>query len=159
MRMPDVNVLVYAHRRDETVHEFYRTWLEDLVNSGAPFGLSALVGVAFVRIVTNPRFHDDPTPLSVAIETVDRLRESPGCRWLLPGARHWGITAALCRKTGATGKRVADAQHAAVAIEHGCQWVTRDDDFACFSPHGLEWEYLCPAKDAAQSSAEPKPAS
>ena len=144
MRMPDVNVLVYAHRRDESVHEFYRDWLDSLVNSGVPFGLSALVGVAFVRIVTNPRFHDDPTPLSVALATVDRLCEAPGCRWLLPGVRHWEITASLCRKTGATGKQVADAQHAAVAIEHGCQWVTRDDDFAGFAPYGLDWEYLLP---------------
>ena len=145
MKLPDVNVLVYAHRKDETDHDFYRAWLENLVNSGAPFGLSALVGVAFVRIITNSRFHNDPTPLAVATEPVDRLREVSGCRWLLPGARHWEITAMLCRKTGATGKQVADAQHAAVAIEHGCQWVTRDDDFASFSPHGLDWEHLLPS--------------
>ncbi len=144
MKMPDVNVLVYAHREDETDHDFYRDWLERLVNSGGPFGFSALVAVAFVRIVTNPRFHNDPTPLSVAIETVDRLREAHGCHWLLPGNRHWEITAALCRKTQATGKQVADAQHAALAVEHGCQWVTRDDDFAGFAPYGLEWEHLLP---------------
>ena len=142
--MPDVNILVYAHRKDESVHEFYRDWLENLVNSAAPFGLSALVGVAFVRIVTHPHFRDDPTPLSVALETVDRLREAPGCRWLLPGDRHWEITATLCRKTSATGKHVADAQHAALAIEHGCQWVTRDEDFASFARYGLDWEHLLP---------------
>jgi uncharacterized protein len=155
MKMPDVNVLVYAHRRDELHHNFYRAWLQDLVNSGAPFGLSALVGVAFVRVVTHPRFHHDPTPLSVAFETVDRLREAPGCRWLLPGIRHWEITAMLCRKTGAAGKVVADAQHAAVAIENGCRWVTRDDDFAAFYPHGLEWEHLLPLKDEPGASIHP----
>lgn len=154
MRMPDVNILVYAHRQDEAAHAFYRDWLERLLNSGAPFGLSALVGVAFVRIVTHPRFHDDPTPLSMAIETVDRLREAPGCRWLLPGARHWELTAALCRKTRARGKQVADAQHAALAIEHGCCWVTRDDDFALFGPHGLDWEPLEPAPPSPRAAAE-----
>jgi predicted nucleic acid-binding protein len=41
-------------------------------------------------------------------------------------------------------KSVADAQHAARAIEHGCKWVTRDDDFAKFSPFGLDWEHLVP---------------
>lgn len=147
--MPDVNILVYAHRKDESVHEFYRDWLENLVNSAAPFGLSALVGVAFVRIVTNRRFHDDPTPLSVALETVDRLREAPGCRWLLPGDRHWEITTTLCRRTSATGKHVADAQHAALAIEHGCQWVTRDEDFASFARYGLDWEHLRPEERKA----------
>jgi predicted nucleic acid-binding protein len=88
MKMPDVNVLIYAHRQDESAHEFYRDWLNHLVNSEVPFGLSALVAVAFVRIVTHPRARQDPTPLSVALETVERLRESSGCRWLLPGSRH-----------------------------------------------------------------------
>ncbi|HOX02807.1 MAG TPA: type II toxin-antitoxin system VapC family toxin [Candidatus Paceibacterota bacterium] len=147
MKMLDVNILVYAHRKDEAAHEFYRDWLERQVNTEVPFGLSALVGVAFVRIVTHPSFHNDPTPLPVALATVDCLRQSPGCRWLLPGERHWEITAMLCRKTGAAGKQVADAQHAALAIEHGCRWVTRDDDFAVFAPHGLEWEHLRPGED------------
>lgn len=142
MKLPDVNVLVYAHRRDEIVHRFYREWLDDLVNSGEPFGLSALVAVAFVRIVTHPRFGDDPTPLGVAVETIERLRSAPNCRWLLPGDRHWEITARLCRKTGATGKQVTDAQHAAVAIEQGCCWVTRDEDFAAIAVHGLDWQHL-----------------
>ncbi|MBE7501315.1 MAG: PIN domain-containing protein [Verrucomicrobiales bacterium] len=145
MKMPDVNVLAYAHRQDELHHDFYGDWIEGLVNSGAPFGLSGLVAVAFVRIVTHPRFGDPPTPLGLALDTVDRLRDAPGCRWLLPGARHWALTAMLCRETRATGKQLADAQHAAVAIEHGCQWVTRDDDFAVFAAHGLDWEHLSPA--------------
>ena len=144
MKMPDVNVLIYAHRKDECTHEFYRGWIESLVNSKAPFGLSALVGVAFVRIVTNPRFHPEPSPLSLALEVIERLRAASGCRWLLPGERHWDITSALCRKANASGKSVADAQHAALAIEHGCTWVTRDDDFSRFSPLGLDWEHLVP---------------
>ena len=146
MKMPDVNILVYAHRKDECDHEFYRDWVERLANAAAPFGMSALVGIAFVRIVTNPRFHEDPTPLSTALEVIERLREAPTCRWLLPGDRHWAITATLCRKTAALGKQVADAQHAALAIEHGCQWVTRDDDFASFAPHGLDWAHLVPRR-------------
>jgi len=144
MRMPDVNILIYAHRSDEPAHAFYRAWMESLGNSGVPFGLSALVAVAFVRIVTHPRFHDAPTPLAAALEVIERLREARGCRWILPGERHWDLTATLCRKSAVTGKRVADAHHAALAIEQGCRWVTRDDDFALFAPHGLEWELLAP---------------
>ncbi len=53
MLMPDVNVIVYAHRADETVHEAYKRWLTDLVNGRQPFALSVLVAVGFVRIVTN----------------------------------------------------------------------------------------------------------
>lgn len=144
MRAPDVNILVYAHRHDEPAHGFYHAWLRELVESGAPFGLSGLVAVAFVRIVTHPRFHDDPTPLTTACEVIDKLAEAPGCRWLAPRERHWMLTRKLCLETGSTGKRVADAQHAALSIEHGCRWVTRDDDFAVFQKHGLEWEHLVP---------------
>lgn len=38
--MPDVNILVYAHRQEEETHRFYREWLESLVNDRAPFALS-----------------------------------------------------------------------------------------------------------------------
>jgi predicted nucleic acid-binding protein len=43
--MPDVNVLVYAHRVDETWHEAYRVWLDEAVNGPQPFVLSVLVAV------------------------------------------------------------------------------------------------------------------
>jgi hypothetical protein len=32
-------------------------------------------------------------------------------------------------------------------MEQGCRWVTRDEDFARFAPHGLEWELLEPPKN------------
>jgi hypothetical protein len=42
------------------------------------------------------------------------------------------IYAHLCRGAGATPKLVADAQHAALAIDHGRTFVTTDGDFARF---------------------------
>jgi predicted nucleic acid-binding protein len=36
---------------------------------------------------------------------------------------------------------VADAVHAAVAIENGCEWVTADTDFSRFVPP-LRWMRL-----------------
>jgi len=140
--MPDVNVLVYAHRADEETHAGYRAWLEGLVNGAEPFALSALVAVGFVRIVTNPRIYPSPTPLTVALGVIDELHAHPRCRLVVPGPDHWTRVSDLCRKTGAGGKLVADAQHAAIAIAEGCTWVTRDDDFARFVDHGLRWEHL-----------------
>ena len=55
MLMPDVNVLVYAHRGDEARHEAYARWLESDIDGAEPFALSVLVAVGFVRIVTHPR--------------------------------------------------------------------------------------------------------
>jgi len=43
MVLLDVNVLVYAHRQDSPHHHPYRRWLENLINSDDPYGLSDLV--------------------------------------------------------------------------------------------------------------------
>jgi uncharacterized protein len=53
--MPDVNILVYAHRGDETVHAFCREWLETTLRGDEPLGLSVLVAGGFLSIATNPR--------------------------------------------------------------------------------------------------------
>ena len=142
MLMPDVNVLVYAHRSDETVHLPYKRWLTDVVNGREPFALSVLVAVGFVRVVTNPKMYRVPTPLPTAIAVVDQLVVHPRCRLVLPSSGHWRHVAELCRSTNAHGKLVADAQHAAIAIDEGCTWVTRDGDFEAFAPQGLRWQHL-----------------
>ena len=142
MIMPDVNLLVYAHRQDERVHESYRRWLEQLVNGSGPFALSVLVAVGFVRIVTNPRIYPNPTPLASALAVVDGLISLPQCRVAVPGLEHWQHVAEMCRRTAATGKLVADAQHAALAIAEGCVWATRDRDFERFCACGLRWQHV-----------------
>jgi hypothetical protein len=45
----------------------------------------------------------------------------------------------LCRESGATGKLVADAQHAAIAVEHGCTMVSTDSDFSRFGNYTLNF--------------------
>lgn len=142
MLMPDVNVLVYAHREDEVAHQAACAWVDETVNGSAPFALSALVIVGFVRIVTNPRVYPEPTPTPVALAAIESMLARPNCRLCLPGARHWQLVSQLCREAHAAGKLVADAQHAAIAIEHGCEWVSRDGDFARFEGGGLRWKHF-----------------
>jgi toxin-antitoxin system PIN domain toxin len=142
MFMPDVNVLVYAHRRDEAWHEPYAEWLKDVVDGSEPFALSVLVAAGFLRIVTNGRIYDDPTPLSAALAAVEQLAEHPRCRVVTPGVGHLRDVVRMCRASGATGKLVSDAQHAALAIAEGSTWVSRDADFARFESHGLRWKHL-----------------
>lgn len=140
--MPDVNILIHAHRRDDKDHIFYREWIERMVNGREPFALSALVAVAFVRFVTDPSFPQEPTPLPQALAVVESLRAHRNCRFLEPGARHWTVFRFCAEAAKATGKRVADAQHAALAIEHGCTWVTRDSDFLAFESAGLRLTHV-----------------
>jgi predicted nucleic acid-binding protein len=40
MLMPDVNILVYAHRHEEPAHSAYLAWFENMVNGPEPFALS-----------------------------------------------------------------------------------------------------------------------
>ena len=139
MILPDVNVLLYAHRREYPEHAAYAEWLRRAVLSPEPFALSELVCSAFVRIVTNPRAFDPVTPVDKALEFIQRLRRRANCVVLRAGSRNWDIFSELCRRTGTGGKLVADAYHAALAIEHGCEWLTNDGDFARFP--NLRWRH------------------
>jgi toxin-antitoxin system PIN domain toxin len=139
MIVPDVNVLIYAHRADATDHAAYARWLQELVSGDAPFGCSEQALFGFVRIVTNPRVFRDPTPLELALSFVDELLARPRYVRLRPGSRHWSIFARLCRESGATANLIADAYHAALVIEHGCELATTDSDFARFP--GLRWAH------------------
>lgn len=137
MRIPDVNVLIGAYRQDDPRHEHLRAWLREALSSAEGFGLTPAVATGFVRIVTHPRVFVTPTPLDIALDQVEQLRAFPGTSWLQPGPQHWQIFSRLCREADARGNRVADAAHAAIAIEHGATWITLDRDFARFP--GLRW--------------------
>jgi hypothetical protein len=130
--LPDVNVLVYAHRAESPEHARYADWLRALATGPEPFALSELGCSAFVRIVTNPRIWDDPTSTKDALEFIGRLRRRSHASVLTHGTQSWAIFERLCLATGARGKLVADAYHAALAIERGCELVTTDSDFARF---------------------------
>lgn len=144
MKLFDVNVLIYAHREDQEHHEFYRNAVESSINGDEPIALSFLTAAGFVRVVTHPRFPNGPTPLAQALAVIDALAALDQCHWVGAGARHWELMSRLCRNCNCTGKQVADAQHAAVAIEHACEWITRDHDFHAFVPHGLTLSLLEP---------------
>ncbi|MCF7675184.1 MAG: PIN domain-containing protein [Akkermansiaceae bacterium] len=141
----DVNVLIYAHREDQVDHEYFRRKLEVVVHRATSFGMSPLVATGFVRIVTHPKFPNGPTPLPQALAVVESLMQQPNAHWIAPGKRHWELLADLCRRTHTTGKSVADAQHAAVAIEHACTWVSRNRDFSRFVAEGLRFERWSPS--------------
>lgn len=144
MKLFDINVLIYAHREDQQHHDFYRTAMESSINSGESFALSSLAAAGFVRIVTHSRFPNGPTPQAQALAVIDALAGLDHCHWVGPGSRHWELMSNLCRVCKCAGKQVADAQHAAVAIEHACEWVTRDHNFNAFVPHGLSLNLLEP---------------
>jgi uncharacterized protein len=138
--LADVNVLVYAHRMDLPQHDGYSAWLSEEIGSGRGYALCDTSLTGFLRIVTNGRIFDEPTPLKVALQAIEDLRAQQGAIHLSPGARHWGLFAHLCAAVGARGNDIPDAHLAALAIESGSELVTADRGFGRFP--GLRWS--CP---------------
>jgi toxin-antitoxin system PIN domain toxin len=137
--LPDVNVLVYAHREDAPGHPGFRSWLDETLASDAPYGISDLTLSGFIRVVTHPRVFKVPSPIEAAVRFADELREHPNAVVISPGSRHWDIFTRLCAEVSVRGNLVPDAYLAALAIETGCEWVTTDRDYARFP--GLRWRH------------------
>jgi toxin-antitoxin system PIN domain toxin len=137
MVLPDVNVLVYAHREDTTGHAACREWLEAVINGDEAYALSDLVLSGFVRVVTHPKVFQRPSSIGDALAFADQVRDQPHCIHVEPGPRHWTLFARLCRDTAVKGNLVPDAYLAAIAIEAGCEWISTDHDFSRFK--GLRW--------------------
>ncbi len=137
MILPDVNVLIYAFRKDAPQHALCNPWLTGVVAGDARFGLSLLALAALVRITTNARSYREPSSLAEAFTFCGYLLGQPNCQVVEPGARHWEIFQRICRDSNTTGARVTDAWFAALAIEWDCEWITFDRDYARFP--GLRW--------------------
>jgi uncharacterized protein len=137
MMMPDVNVVLGALRPTAPVHEISRRWLEVALAGREPIAMSELVLSATVRLLTNTRVFSPPDTSADAVSLIHTLRTHRNAVLVRPGTRHWDIFASLCVESDAAGNMVSDAYHAALAIEHGCEWITHDRDFARFS--GLRW--------------------
>lgn len=82
MILTDVNVLVYAHRRDTQSHEHYADWLAQISGGQEELALTEMTLTGFLRIVTNPRIFSEPATLAQAMAFVDALRRSRRVRWL-----------------------------------------------------------------------------
>lgn len=137
MLLPDVNILVYAHREDSPQHEQCLEWLEKLLNSDEAFAMSELVLSGFLRIVTHPKIFNPPSSLNDAQFFVSQIRNRPNCVIVSPQDRHWDIFTKLCEEANAKGNLIPDAYYAALAIETGSEWITTDRDFSRFP--GLRW--------------------
>jgi len=132
MMLMDTNILVYAHRAEASQHAEYRDWLADLVNGPEPYAVADFALMGMIRIVTSPRIYSDPTPPGIALTFAELVRGQPHAIIVAPGGRFWSIFKDLCDAVGARGNLIPDVYLAALAIEHGCEFVTADSDFKKF---------------------------
>lgn len=139
MRFVDVNLLVYAHRRESPDHDAHRRWLEDARRSDEPLGVSDLVLSGFLRVVTHPRIFNTPSHLDQALAFTEQLRAGANVVRVVPGSRHWDIFTRMVRRVGARGNDLPDVYLAAMAIEAGATLWSADRGFARFP--NLRWRH------------------
>ncbi len=73
-----------------------------------------------------------PTPIIKALEFANSIYTLPTAVRITPGLNHWKIFEKLCRVTKASGNLIPDVFLAALAIEHGCEWISTDKDYKKF---------------------------
>jgi predicted nucleic acid-binding protein len=84
MILPDVNLLIYAFRRDLPQHGICRAWLAAMVRGDARFGLAPMALSAVVRITTNPRAFRTPSAIEEAFGFCEDLLRQPHCQVVEP---------------------------------------------------------------------------
>ena len=137
MLLPDVSVLVAAFRDNHPAHAVCRQWLLRTLGQPGQLALSELVLSGVLRVVTHPGTPIGGVALDAALEFTNSLVGVRGVAIIRSGPRHWRIFVDLAHATSTRGAVLSDAYHAAIAIEHRCEWVTLDRDFARFP--GLRW--------------------
>jgi predicted nucleic acid-binding protein len=110
---------------------------KELAEGDEPFAEAEVVLAGFLRIVTNAK------NLRSADSNENRDRLVPATRRVStgrPGCAQPAALGSLCWTLHRyPGPLVTDAYLAALVIEHGCELITTDGDFARFK--GLRWRH------------------
>ena len=137
MILVDSNILLYAEDALSPHHDAAREWWDAQLSGTSPVCLYWTVLGAFVRIGTNSRIFENPLPLKAAIARVQSWLDPPCTRLIYSTERHWSIYQDLLIEGQAIGNLVTDAHLAALALQHGCELMSTDADFARFRK--LRW--------------------
>lgn len=140
MRLLDTNVLFNAVHVGSPFHAVAQRALEEAFDDPRGVGLAWLPLVGFVRITTRAGIMPHPLAVSEALALTRGWLEHPYARLLEPGERHMDLFSRLLLEAGTAGNLSNDAHIAALAIEHNCEVLTFDKDFARFS--GLHYQLL-----------------
>jgi uncharacterized protein len=137
VRIPDVNLLLYALDERAPPHERARSWLEQALSGSETVGLSWQVLVAFVRLSTRAAVFEQPLSADEAFDVVDGWLGQPPVTIVHPGRRHAAVLRELLSTVGTAGNLTTDAHLAALALEHGAELCSHDRDFGRFP--GVRW--------------------
>jgi toxin-antitoxin system PIN domain toxin len=137
VKLPDLNLLLYAIDAEADAHERAAAWLEEALSGTEEVGFAWVVLLGFLRISTSPRIYVEPLTVVEASDVIDGWLAQPVSTVVEPTRRHAAILRELLEPFGSGGNLVSDAHLAALAIEHGAEIYSRDNDFARF--RGVRW--------------------
>jgi len=137
VKIPDVNLLLYALDERSPHHARARSWVEQVLSGTETVGLSWQVLVAFVRLSTRHAVFEQPLTVHEAFDVVDGWLDQPPVTVVHPGRRHAAVLRELLAALGTAGNLTTDAHLAALAVEHGAELCSHDRDFGRFP--GVRW--------------------
>ena len=133
MQAIDTNVLIYAEIRSSPWHEDARRLLREVAEGAFPWAIPWPCIYEFLRVVTHPRIYHPPVPLSVALNDLRRILDSPTLVLLHETSNHPDVMMRVLKESGVSGNLIHDAHIAALCLEHGItELISGDRDFARF---------------------------
>jgi toxin-antitoxin system PIN domain toxin len=133
MVLVDANLLIYAVNSTAPRHAPARRWLEKTLSGSTPVGLAWIVLLAFLRVTTRPGILGQPLSPDEAMAYVDSWLDQPCVEIVAAGPRHWQLFRHLTLAVGTAGNLTSDAYLAALALEHGAEIYSADEDFRRFA--------------------------
>jgi len=140
--IPDINLLVYAYNLDAPDHDAASVWWKQLMEGFQPVGLSWVVCLGFLRLMTNRKILETPLESNEALDHIQSWLARPQVQILQPGPRHIQILNSFSQHRLLSSALVTDAHLAALAIETQSELHSNDTDFARFP--GLRWHNPLP---------------
>ena len=133
MKVPDANVLIYAVNSSAPQHRAARGWLDDALAGSESVAFAWVALLAFLRITTKAALLPHPLRTETALDIIEGWLNQPPAQIAQPGARHLEIMRSLLVDAGTAGNLTTDAHLAALALEHGAELWTFDNDFRRFA--------------------------
>jgi len=137
VKLLDVNLLLYAVDESSAFHVAARSWLESSLSGSETVALDWSVLLAFIRLSTRARIFAQPLTPAQALDLVDSWLAQPNVTLAHPTDRHSAILRELLEPIGTAGNLTSDVHLAAIAMEHGAELCSVDNDFSRFP--GLHW--------------------
>jgi uncharacterized protein len=140
VKIPDLNLLLYAVNAQSPLHLPAKNWFETQYSTGQTVGYAWVVMLGFIRLSTKRGIMEQPLDTATCLAMADTLLNHPSAQIVHPSERHLGILGRLLLGAGTAGNLSTDAHLAALAIEHNAELVTFDRDFERFA--GLRFSLL-----------------